>query len=820
MRTLKKTLCMVLALVMMLGLCAFGTSAAFSDADKVTYKEAVDVLTGIGVIKGMGDAANTFNPNGTLTRAQACTIITKLMGGDGITAKSTFTDMEGAAWAESYVAFCQAKGIVGGYGDGRFGPNDTLTGSQWGRMLLLAAGFDAKENGFESGNANWEIGVAKTVKDQKLAKNITGFNGTQSISRDAACEMAFQAMQVSVSGQKVYTVSTLPGQEFDSWLEAFIASGNQATNVGSTTPSDSLMSTNFPKLSEDSTATDAAGRPATKWYLDGEVIAVSTAAAAYTTTAYVPAANLNKALKNAKLKDGANDYAYTDGQGGTNPTKNGVKVEWFSNGTVVTTDADIATVSSITSTAATKTRGAFTTYNLDNGQAYKVFTSVVNKETDLDQAVIEGSIAKNDKVLIVKSDNGQAGNAKKESLPTLKVADTVSGALSGVSSFGVMTLGGKSYVKSGTTAAASFVPSAQTIDKDKEVSYYVDEYGYIIDAVNPNVAPDPYGMLLSVKHAVALSGDALVHTWTAQIADVDGNISSYLLAESEDTNDAPTVPANLPAIVTIGQSADPETPDWYVLTEKTDKTITAAYTAKDKKVTIGSVGNTSDILVGSGTKFIYANYTKKGNGFVLDGTVSVLPLSSNKGFSENQAYCIPSVTNANVASVVFVTGRAIEATVEDNYVYVLGTYNKTGTNAFVMDVIIKGEVTTITTAQAVAAGFYKAVSSDGTTAAAGAETGKILKNIAGYLAVGTTAQNVTADTTVTCSEDAPVYVINLETVNGIVDVSAGATLKFGDITTLGDANDSVYVVKSSDNKSVVAIYVLMNLDAVPAAPGA
>ena len=56
MRTLKKSLCLVLALVFVLGLCTIGASAtAYSDDADIQYSDAVIVLTGLDVIEGDDD---------------------------------------------------------------------------------------------------------------------------------------------------------------------------------------------------------------------------------------------------------------------------------------------------------------------------------------------------------------------------------------------------------------------------------------------------------------------------------------------------------------------------------------------------------------------------------------------------------------------------------------------------------------------------------------------------------------------------------------------------------------------------------------------
>ncbi len=77
MRTLKKTLALVLVLAMMFSLC-ITASADFTDAEEITNELAVNTLVALGVIEGMPDGS--FDPDGTLTRAQAAKIIAYLDG--------------------------------------------------------------------------------------------------------------------------------------------------------------------------------------------------------------------------------------------------------------------------------------------------------------------------------------------------------------------------------------------------------------------------------------------------------------------------------------------------------------------------------------------------------------------------------------------------------------------------------------------------------------------------------------------------------------------------------------------------------------------
>ncbi len=187
MRTLKKTLCLVLCLAMMAGLCVFA-SADFKDQDKIENEEAVAVLTGIGVIQG--DDKGNFNPEGTLTRAEATVIITKLLGAADIKATTDkFTDVTENYWGMPYIAYCVAEGIVAGMGDGTFAPNAKLTGYQWATLLLRTLGYKIE-------GESWQIDVAKLVKSLDLADGIT-FNGVNEISRQDAAQMAFNALTVA-----------------------------------------------------------------------------------------------------------------------------------------------------------------------------------------------------------------------------------------------------------------------------------------------------------------------------------------------------------------------------------------------------------------------------------------------------------------------------------------------------------------------------------------------------------------------------------------------------------------------------------------------
>ena len=55
--------------------------------------------------------------------------------GDG-----AFTDVPADHWAYNDVTEAASLGFINGYGDGRFGPNDTLTREQWAALIVRTLG--------------------------------------------------------------------------------------------------------------------------------------------------------------------------------------------------------------------------------------------------------------------------------------------------------------------------------------------------------------------------------------------------------------------------------------------------------------------------------------------------------------------------------------------------------------------------------------------------------------------------------------------------------------------------------------------------------
>lgn len=79
MKNLKKVLALVLVVATLMGFATVA-GAKFSDDSSVTYKEAVDVMAGIGVINGYTDG--TFRPTANVTRAQMAKMVAYILASE------------------------------------------------------------------------------------------------------------------------------------------------------------------------------------------------------------------------------------------------------------------------------------------------------------------------------------------------------------------------------------------------------------------------------------------------------------------------------------------------------------------------------------------------------------------------------------------------------------------------------------------------------------------------------------------------------------------------------------------------------------------
>ena len=281
---MKKLLALVLALVMSMSLVTI-SNAAFSDADKIDNKEAVDVMAAVGVLAGYTDGS--FGAKDTLTRAQAAKIIAYLdLGQEAADALvgtgAVFSDVAANNWAAGFIEYCAQAGYVAGVGDGKFAPNEKVTGLQFAKMLLCVLGYNASIESMTG--ADWSISVAKLAAKNDLFDNVAGSTNV-ALTREKAAQVAFNALQATMVEYDT-TGTTVKGDGFE-----VVTGASKADKVASTLAKDYRTGTDRDeyqqlceklygtKLKLQTAGTDDLNRTTQKWTYKNEDVATKITAA-------------------------------------------------------------------------------------------------------------------------------------------------------------------------------------------------------------------------------------------------------------------------------------------------------------------------------------------------------------------------------------------------------------------------------------------------------------------------------------------------------------------------------------------------------------
>lgn len=157
-----------------------------------SYAEAAEFLAESGVLQG--DSQGYFNPNSPITRAQAATVICRLIGveEEALTMRQQiFSDVPSSYWAAGTIAKAAELGIISGYSDGSFRSSDPVTQQQMIKMLVCAWGYrpDAENmGGFPTGY----IKIAKSLGIIKSSEEI----GNIPANRSAVAEWCYQILSI------------------------------------------------------------------------------------------------------------------------------------------------------------------------------------------------------------------------------------------------------------------------------------------------------------------------------------------------------------------------------------------------------------------------------------------------------------------------------------------------------------------------------------------------------------------------------------------------------------------------------------------------
>ena len=107
---------------------------AFTDVpDFEWYRDSVAYVFGKGLMNGVTE--DSFAPDSPVSRGMLVTILHRMAGAPAAAEAMTFPDVEPGFYYEAPIAWAAENGIVNGYPDGSFGPEDSVTREQMATIL-------------------------------------------------------------------------------------------------------------------------------------------------------------------------------------------------------------------------------------------------------------------------------------------------------------------------------------------------------------------------------------------------------------------------------------------------------------------------------------------------------------------------------------------------------------------------------------------------------------------------------------------------------------------------------------------------------------
>ena len=311
---MKKFLSLVLALVMTMSLVTVSAGAKdFTDDSSITYKEAVDVISALGVVDGY--SGGDFRPDDVLTRGAAAKIICNLILGPTTASAlsagtAPFKDVPVTNTFAGYITYCSQQGIISGYADGTFRPTGTLSGNAFMKMLLGALGYDSSIEGYTG--ANWTVSVIKQAVGIGLDDGNDEFVGSKAVTRQEAALYAFnmlQATMVEYDQKNTIVVGDITINTTSSRKDVV---NNDKTETISDDDKMQFAERYFDDL-KLSDGDDAFGRPSNVWALKSDEIGTYAKEADATYTAKVEAGDIYKDLGLSDTVDKTDVTVFVDG---------------------------------------------------------------------------------------------------------------------------------------------------------------------------------------------------------------------------------------------------------------------------------------------------------------------------------------------------------------------------------------------------------------------------------------------------------------------------------------------------------------------------
>ncbi|MBE5054797.1 S-layer homology domain-containing protein [Pseudoflavonifractor sp. DSM 107456] len=821
MNNLKRVLSVGMASTMVLGMMATASAASFNDftdKDEIVNKDAVSMVTELGIIAGLPDGSYGATQN--IDRASFARLIcVTLNGGKEPTLgnlTTSFTDTKGH-WAEKYIAYCVQQGIIAGKGNNTFAPSAQVTGSEAAKMLLVAVGYNTTYEGI--GGATWQVSTDVLANQVGLYKGLETINTSAALTRDQAAQMIYNALNaemvkyeivpgVSTNGQivantqrqetgetlleKAFKAVKVEGVVLANEYAALNGAGVQDEGKTYVQLNDAPKGLNSTGAFKVSTDLDMVGKTVTM-FVQPDANSTQTSKAVVLGNALESDTN-NVAVLTAGKDSATKIKEYLD----DNNLKTNSSTEWYVNYAIRTTGSGDSTKNDpLTTNEAgkeltfidnnddgvvdyalqlVKTFGKVTSYNDSkdgtiNVSAVNPADSITYKSLSSTKAAkdINGfaDVKKDDYVFIYKIGN-------KEFVEPAKSVEVTVSSIKG----NKVTADDTTYEQSGLVKGVNEDAKNlnEAVELGDKVTFYLDNAGYVV-YTDAEAAADEYLKVLAVDSFSSVSGYA-----NTKILKTDGTtevVNAYY--DNGTKKVAPTEGA------IYAYSVNSKGVYKLVLTDLTEKNINSTTIEKGKtQIKSGVLANAQTVFVIDRGNDVYTVYTGIAN---VPKEITVKTGSA-------------IVDKNNIAKAVFISDSDMTGSTEG--VYVLDKNpTVTGTSddkTYTYDVIYKGEKTTLTSEDGklfASKGYYDNVSINGT------EITKVTGSAIQPSEATVASKGLVANAQGTFSYSDSTKVLYVDGTD-VSESSIGAiTVKDGDIK-----GDNILVIKDSDNENIAA-YVLI-----------
>ncbi len=822
MNNLKRVLSVGMASTMVLGMMATASAASFNDftdKDEIVNKDAVSMVTELGIIAGLPDGSYGATQN--IDRASFARLIcVTLNGGKEPTLgnlTTSFTDTKGH-WAEKYIAYCVQQGIIAGKGNNTFAPSAQVTGSEAAKMLLVAVGYNTTYE--KIGGATWQVSTDVLANQVGLYKGLETINTSAALTRDQAAQMIYNALNaemvkyeivpgVSTNGQivantqrqetgetlleKAFKAVKVEGVVLANEYAALNGAGVQDEGKTYVQLNDAPKGLNSTGAFKVSTDLDMVGKTVTM-FVQPDANSTQTSKAVVLGNALESDTN-NVAVLTAGKDSATKIKEYLD----DNNLKTNSSTEWYVNYAIRTTGSGDSTKNDPLTTNEAGKELTFIDNN-DDGvvdyalQLVKTFGKVTSYNDSKDGTINVSAVNPADSITYkslsstkaAKDINGFADVKKDDYVFFYKIgnkefvepAKSVEVTVSSIKGNKV-TADDTTYEQSGLVKGVNEDAKNlnEAVELGDKVTFYLDNAGYVV-YTDAEAAADEYLKVLAVDSFSSVSGYA-----NTKILKTDGTtevVNAYY--DNAGTKEKPGESK------IYAYSVNSKGVYKLVLTDLKEESIDGT------KIEKGKTQINSNVLANAQTVFVI----DRGNDVytVYTGIANV-----PKEIDVTTGSAIVDKTT-KVAKAVFITKSDMTGATEGIYVLdknptVTGTSDD---KTYTYDVIYKGEKTTLTSEDGklfASKGYYDNVSINGTeiTKVTGSAIQPSEATVASKGLVGT------ADKTYSYSDSTKVLYVDGTDVS---ESSIGAiTVKDG-----GIKGDNIIVMPDSDNANIAA-YVLI-----------